>query len=179
QDGAGPRVPAVVDAGALSLLPDRCLPSVVLTPHAGELATLLSARGEDVEREEVEAEPLRWACRAHDLTGATVLLKGAATVVVGPDGVWSQADGSAWLATAGAGDVLTGLLGALLAAYGGRVVQEPGLAAELAAAAATVHGWAGDRANSGGPVAALDVAEALPGVIANLLAEGDARPRRG
>ncbi|QDW62630.1 bifunctional ADP-dependent NAD(P)H-hydrate dehydratase/NAD(P)H-hydrate epimerase [Oerskovia sp. KBS0722] len=179
EDVTGPRVPAVVDAGALSLLPDRCPPSVVLTPHAGELATLLSARGEDVEREEVEAEPLRWARRAHDLTGATVLLKGAATVVVGPDGAWSQADGPSWLATAGAGDVLTGLLGALLAAYGERVVQEPWLAAELAAAAATVHGWAGARANPGGPVAALDVAEALPGVVANLLREGDGRTRRG
>ncbi|MFF3065167.1 NAD(P)H-hydrate epimerase [Oerskovia sp. NPDC057915] len=179
EDVTGPRIPAVVDAGALSLLPDRCPPSVVLTPHAGELATLLRARGEDVDREGVEAEPSRWARRAHDLTGATVLLKGAATVVVGPAGAWSQADGPAWLATAGAGDVLTGLLGALLAAYGERVVQEPGLAAELAAAAATVHGWAGDRANPGGPVAALDVAEALPGVIATLLAEGDAPARRG
>lgn len=179
EDVTGPRVPAVVDAGALSLLPDRCPPSVVLTPHAGELATLLRGRGEDVDRQGIEAEPLRWARRAHDLTGATVLLKGAATVVVGPDGAWSQADGPAWLATAGAGDVLTGLLGALLAAYGERVVQEPGLAAALAAAAATVHGWAGDRANPGGPVAALDVAGALPGVVANLLAEGDGPSRRG
>jgi len=169
QDVAGPRVPAVVDAGALSLLPDRCPPSVVLTPHAGELATLLRARGEDVDRDQVEAEPWRWARRAHDLTGATVLLKGAATVVVGPAGAWSQADGPAWLATAGSGDVLAGLLGALLAAYGDRVVQEPGLAARLAATAAAVHGWAGGRANAGGPVAALDVAEALPGTVADLL----------
>ncbi|MBD7999803.1 bifunctional ADP-dependent NAD(P)H-hydrate dehydratase/NAD(P)H-hydrate epimerase [Oerskovia gallyi] len=172
EDVAGPRVPAAVDAGALSLLPDRCPASVVLTPHAGELAALLRARGEDVDRAGVEAEPVRWARRAHDLTGATVLLKGAATVVVGPAGAWSQADGPAWLATAGAGDVLTGLLGALLAAYSERVVQEPGLAAELAAAAATVHGWAGARANPGGPVAALDVAEALPGVVAELLRRG-------
>ncbi|MBE7699390.1 bifunctional ADP-dependent (S)-NAD(P)H-hydrate dehydratase/NAD(P)H-hydrate epimerase [Oerskovia sp. Sa1BUA8] len=178
---AGRGVPAVVDAGALSLLPDRCPPWVVLTPHAGELATLLGARGEDVDRAAVEAEPLRWARRAHELTGATVLLKGSATVIVGPDGAWSQADGPAWLATAGAGDVLTGLLGALLAAYGDRVVQEPGLAAEVAAAAATVHGLAGARANPGGPVAALDVAGALPGVVAELLrgrvAHGDGPAR--
>ncbi|MDQ8040995.1 NAD(P)H-hydrate epimerase [Cellulosimicrobium sp. XJ-DQ-B-000] len=169
--GATPeRVPAVVDAGALSLLPERCPPSVVLTPHAGELATLLRARGDDVARTDVEAEPLRWARRAHDATGATVLLKGSATVVVGPEGAWSQADAPAWLATAGAGDVLAGILGTLLAAHAERVVREPGLAARLAAAAAVVHGLAAERANPGGPVAALDVADAVPGVVAELLA---------
>lgn len=169
--GATPeRVPAVVDAGALSLLPERCPPSVVLTPHAGELATLLRARGDDVARTDVEAEPLRWARRAHEATGATVLLKGSATVVVGPEGAWSQADAPAWLATAGAGDVLAGILGTLLAAHAERVVREPGLAARLAAAAAVVHGLAAERANPGGPVAALDVADAVPGVVAELLA---------
>lgn len=178
EDVTGPRVPAVVDAGALSLLPEHCPPSVVLTPHAGELAGLLRARGDEVDREDVEARPLRWARRAHDLTGATVLLKGSTTVVVGPEVTWSQADGPAWLATAGSGDVLTGLLGALLAAHGERVVREPGAAAELAAAAAVVHGLAGTRANPGGPVAALDVAEALPGVVAALLHEGDGTRRR-
>ncbi|MGA4777372.1 bifunctional ADP-dependent NAD(P)H-hydrate dehydratase/NAD(P)H-hydrate epimerase [Cellulosimicrobium sp. AB352] len=169
-DATPQRVPAVVDAGALSLLPDRCPPSVVLTPHAGELATLLRARGDDVTRPDVEAEPLRWARRAHEATGATVLLKGSATVVVGPEGAWSQADAPAWLATAGAGDVLAGILGTLLAAHAERVVREPGLAAQLAAAAAVVHGLAAERANPGGPVAALDVADAVPGVVAELLA---------
>ncbi|MFE6237004.1 bifunctional ADP-dependent NAD(P)H-hydrate dehydratase/NAD(P)H-hydrate epimerase [Cellulosimicrobium sp. NPDC057862] len=169
-DVAGERVPVVVDAGALSLLPDRCPPSVVLTPHAGELATLLRSRGDDVTRADVEAEPLRWARRAHEATGATVLLKGSATVVVGPEGAWSQADAPAWLATAGAGDVLAGILGAVLAAHAARVVREPGLAAELAAAAAVVHGLAAERANPGGPVAALDVADAIPAVVAELLA---------
>ncbi|MHA7132220.1 bifunctional ADP-dependent NAD(P)H-hydrate dehydratase/NAD(P)H-hydrate epimerase [Oerskovia turbata] len=187
EGGAGRRVPAVVDAGALSLLLDRCPPSVVLTPHAGELATLLSTRGEDVDRAEVEAEPLRWATVAHELTGATVLLKGSTTVIVGPEGAWSQADGPAWLATAGSGDVLTGILGALLAAHSERVMREPGLAARLAAMAVTVHGVAGRRANPGGPVAALDVADALPAALAELLrgtgaatpAEGDDGARRG
>ncbi len=171
-DVVGQRVPAVVDAGALSLLPDRCPPSVVLTPHAGELATLLRSRGDEVSRADVEAEPLRWARRAHEATGATVLLKGSATVVVGPRGAWSQADAPAWLATAGAGDVLAGVLGTVLAAHADRVVAEPGLAAELAAVAAVVHGLAAERANPGGPVAALDVADAVPAVVAELLAAG-------
>ncbi|WP_448061933.1 bifunctional ADP-dependent NAD(P)H-hydrate dehydratase/NAD(P)H-hydrate epimerase [Cellulomonas hominis] len=163
-------LPAVVDAGALSLLPRRLAPWVVLTPHAGELAALLSGRGEDVDRGQVGQEPLRWARRAHELTGATVLLKGATTVVVGAGGaVYAQSDGPAWLATAGAGDVLAGLLGALLAGRAEDVGADPSLVAALAAAAALVHGRAAHRANPGGPVGALDVADALAGTIAELL----------
>ncbi|MFC8734379.1 NAD(P)H-hydrate epimerase [Luteimicrobium sp. NPDC057192] len=164
------RVPVVVDAGALSLLPARVPPTVVLTPHAGELATLLRSRGQDVDRAAVEAAPLEHARLAHELTGATVLLKGAVTVVVGAGGAeYAQADGPAWLATAGAGDVLTGLLGVLLAGRSADVLRDPSLAATLAAGAAAVHGQAAHAANPGGPVGALAVADALPGVVADLL----------
>ncbi len=163
-------VPAVVDAGGLGLLGPTSPAWFVLTPHAGELATLLRARGEDVDRPAVEAEPLRWARRAHETTGATVLLKGAVTVVVGSGTAYAQADGPPWLATAGAGDVLAGVLGAMLAARSAETVERPALAAEVAAAAALVHGLAGERASRGGPVTALDVAEAVPAVVAELLA---------
>lgn len=163
--------PVVVDAGALALLPARLAPWVVLTPHAGELAQLLARCGAQVERSAIEAAPLRWARRAQELTGATVLLKGATTVVVGAAGaVYTQADGPAWLATAGAGDVLTGLLGALLAGRAADVVEDPSLAAALAAAAALVHGRAAHRAEPGGPVCALAVADALPPTIGAILA---------
>jgi hydroxyethylthiazole kinase-like uncharacterized protein yjeF len=165
--------PAVVDAGALDLLPERVGPTVVLTPHAGELARLLTARGTAVDREAVEAEPWRHARLGHELTGATVLLKGATTVVVGAeDAVYSQADAPAWLATAGAGDVLAGLLGALLTGRADDVREDPTLTAALAAAAALVHGRAAARANPGGPVSALAVARAIPGTVAALLAGG-------
>lgn len=167
--------PAVVDAGALALLPPHVGPHVVLTPHAGELARLLAERGgrdDRVAREAVEAEPLRWARRAHELTGATVLLKGAVTIVVGPgEAVYAQADAPPWLATAGAGDVLAGLLGALLAGRDDDVHDDPTLAAALAAAAALVHGRAAEHANPGGPIAARAVAQALPATVAALLAE--------
>jgi len=162
--------PAVVDAGALDLLPGRVPPHVVLTPHAGELAALLEARGEHAGRDDVEAAPLAHARRAHDLTGATVLLKGGTTVVVGPRGAtYAQADGPAWLATAGAGDVLGGVLGALLAGRAAAAVADPTLPAALAAAAALVHGRAAHDANPGGPVSASAVADALPAVVAGLL----------
>jgi hydroxyethylthiazole kinase-like uncharacterized protein yjeF len=165
-----PPIPAVVDAGALPLVTDTLPAWVVLTPHAGELARLLQARGEKVDRIAVEDEPLRWARRAQELTGATVLLKGAMTLVVGPGGAtFSQADAPAWLATAGAGDVLAGLLGAMLAAHSAAVVSDPALAAQVAAGAALVHGYAAGRASQGGPLAALDVANAIPATLAALL----------
>lgn len=170
-------VPAVVDAGALAAVPGagRLPDHVVLTPHAGELARLLDALGTPVERRDVEAEPLRWARAAHDATGATVLLKGPITVVVGAGGVLSQADAPAWLATAGAGDVLAGVLGAVLAGRHDDLLAGRVDAASLAATAALVHGRAAHAACPGGPVTATGVTVAVPGVVAGLLAEAEER----
>ncbi|MCV2395521.1 bifunctional ADP-dependent NAD(P)H-hydrate dehydratase/NAD(P)H-hydrate epimerase [Actinotalea sp. M2MS4P-6] len=167
RDGA----PVVVDAGALDLLPERA-ESAVLTPHAGELAALLRGRGADVAREDVEAEPLRWAREAHARTGSTVLLKGAVTLVVAAEAVYAQGDATPWLATAGAGDVLAGLLGALLATLAAQAPGESLLPDELARAAAmaaSVHGRAAVAASGGGPVTASRVASAVPAVLAGLL----------
>ncbi len=179
--------PVLVDAGGLDLLDAAVLEKrsdavTLLTPHAGECARLLTRLGGvpestnrsisgqgEVTREQVEARPLQHARALADITGATVLLKGATTLVVppGPDAVvWSQCDAPSWLATAGAGDVLAGLLGTLLAA---------GLRADLAGAlGALVHGVAADRANPGGPVRALAVAHGIPAAVAHLL--GRTRP---
>jgi hydroxyethylthiazole kinase-like uncharacterized protein yjeF len=165
--------PCVVDAGALATfaatVADGPLADaadrVLLTPHAGELARLLGALpgGSEPRREDVEAAPYAHAARAAARTGATVLLKGATTLVVRPDGrTRSQADGPPWLATAGAGDVLAGIAGALLA--GGLDAWDAG------AVAALVHGRAAARASGGGPIAAADVAVALPATVAELLA---------
>lgn len=158
-------LPCVVDAGGLDLLPPRCEVPTLITPHAGELARLLQARGDDVQRADVEAAPLRHARQAAALTGATVLLKGALTLVVGADGpVRSQADGPHWLATAGSGDVLAGIAGALLAAG-----LSPLDAGTLAVA---VHGAAGHLASRGGPLSASSVLDAVPDAVARLLRHG-------
>ena len=162
-------LPVVLDAGALGLLRGPVGPLAVLTPHAGELATFLAAGGLDVDRAGVEAEPLRWARVAQAATGATVLLKGATTLVVGPEGAFAQDDAPPWLATAGAGDVLAGVLGALLAGHADELRDEPSLVPRLAALAAAVHGRAAHAANPGGPVTASAVASALPAVVADLL----------
>ncbi|PRY15846.1 NAD(P)H-hydrate epimerase [Kineococcus rhizosphaerae] len=148
--------PAVVDAGALHDLPDGLGPHHVLTPHAGELARLLG-----VERSAVEADPLTFARRAHAETGATVLLKGSVTTIVG-DRVLTAASATDWLSTAGAGDVLAGVLGAALA---GRPHDDP---AVVAADAAVLHGRAAALASAGGPLAALDVADAVPAALTSL-----------
>lgn len=154
--------PCVVDAGALELLPAGDAP-LLLTPHAGELARLLSRhQGATVERAEIEARPLHHARAAAEATGATVLLKGATAVVAAPDGrVRTVADGPDWLATAGSGDVLAGIAGALLA--GG---LEP---LDAATAAVLAHAEAGRRASGGGPVSAESVLRAVPAAVAGLL----------
>ncbi|TPG19020.1 bifunctional ADP-dependent NAD(P)H-hydrate dehydratase/NAD(P)H-hydrate epimerase [Pedococcus bigeumensis] len=159
-------LPVLVDAGGLDLVAGRRAGPTLLTPHAGELARLLT-RLEDAEttRPEVAADPLGHARRAADLTGATILLKGATTLVVPPTSaglaVRSQNDAPPWLATAGAGDVLAGVCGALLAA---------GLSPlDAGSLGALVHGVAADRANPGGPVRALAVAHGIPETVAHLL----------
>lgn len=170
--------PCVVDAGGLDLVSAPLTAPTLLTPHAGELARLLSrldpAAGGTVERFTVEAAPLRHARRLADLTGATVLLKGYTTLVVPPSSaglpVRSQSDAPAWLATAGAGDVLAGLAGTLLAA---------GLSPlDTGSVAALVHGLSASAANPGGPIRALDVAHGIPGVVAQLLRRAGSRKER-
>ncbi len=130
---------------------------LVLTPHAGELARLL-----DVPRDEVEADPLASVRRAARETTATVLLKGRRTLVATPEGAARvNLTGTPWLATAGTGDVLAGLIGALLAA---------GLTPyDAASVGAWLHGAAATRASGGGPIVASGVAAALPATIRDVL----------
>lgn len=172
-------LPAVVDAGALTHVPERVGPHVILTPHAGELRQLLSTRGIDAERSEIEAQPARFALRAAELIGATVLLKGFTTVVAAPSGaLFVQADATPWLATAGSGDTLSGIVGALVAtlAEDDGAAARAGVAPEdlwaaIAAAGALIHGRAGRRAAVRGPVVVSHLPQDIGGVIADLLEE--------
>jgi hydroxyethylthiazole kinase-like uncharacterized protein yjeF len=151
-------VPLVVDADALTAYADlRPGVPTLLTPHAGELARLLA-----VERVEVEGRRLHHATRAARELDAVVLLKGSTTVVADPSGqVWVSGAGTAALATAGTGDVLAGLAGALLAA---------GLPPfDAGAAAAYVHGVAARTATvNGATLSASRLVDALPGAFAEI-----------
>jgi ADP-dependent NAD(P)H-hydrate dehydratase / NAD(P)H-hydrate epimerase len=159
-------LPVLIDADALTLLArhrellPRPAPTLI-TPHAGELGRLLGADPADIE-----ARRLEHARRAADQLGVCVLLKGSTTVIAPPDGhdpVLVNTTGTPWLATAGTGDVLAGLAGALLA----QGLRPP----QAAIAAAYLHGLAArlaargpdtERAEREAPVGASDVARALP-----------------
>jgi hydroxyethylthiazole kinase-like uncharacterized protein yjeF len=143
--GAGRRV--VVDADALTVCagaPGRLRGATVLTPHAAEFARVFGPPGTD---------RLAAAREAAALTGAVVLLKGADTIIAAPDGRAAINDSAPpWLATAGAGDTLAGLIAALLAQG-----MDPWHAA---CAAAWLHGRA--AVHAGPHLIAEDLAPALP-----------------
>ncbi|MFI1013648.1 NAD(P)H-hydrate dehydratase [Streptomyces sp. NPDC020965] len=149
-------VPVLVDADGLRpLTPDavrgRRAPTL-LTPHAGEAAALLG-----VARDEVESARLASVRELAMRYGATALLKGSTTLVAAPDAnvpVRVNPMGTPWLATAGSGDVLSGLAGSLLAA--GLEARDAG------SVAAYLHGLAARHAAvEGTPITSYEVAEAL------------------
>ncbi|WP_298743208.1 ADP/ATP-dependent (S)-NAD(P)H-hydrate dehydratase [uncultured Microbacterium sp.] len=153
-------VPVVVDAGALDLAIAATAP-LVLTPHDREHAALRTQIGlADIPDRRAAARDTA----AH--LDAVVLLKGATTIITAPDGAQrTVTTGVPWLSTAGTGDVLAGILGTLLA--GG---DDP---FACAASAAWVHGRAGaaaSAAHAGGPLVAVEVAEAVASVIGGVLA---------
>ena len=150
-------VPVVVDADALRHV-DGPVPGCVLTPHAGELAAMLG-----IEREEVEAAPLEHARAAGDRAStAWSCSRAHHTLVAGPDGrVRVTTTGVPWLATAGAGDVLAGLVGALLAAG-----LEP---YDAASVGSWLHGAAATQAAAGGPLTASRVAVQIPRLVRDVL----------
>jgi NAD(P)H-hydrate repair Nnr-like enzyme with NAD(P)H-hydrate dehydratase domain len=171
-------MPIAIDAGALDLLPEATGP-VVITPHYRELAGVLASRADDdsdaVTADDIAADPGGWAARASGILGVTVLLKGHTTYVASPEGArLAVTTGPAWLATAGSGDVLGGVLGALLATHAGELAGgDASVLPSLAATAAYLHGRAGERASYGGPIAALDIAEALPQIVREALKRQD------
>jgi ADP-dependent NAD(P)H-hydrate dehydratase / NAD(P)H-hydrate epimerase len=163
-------LPVLVDADGLTVLSahrgllSRSAPTL-LTPHAGELARLLGA-----DRADIESRRLRYATQAAAELGCAVLLKGSTTVIASPAGghpVMVNPTGTSWLATAGSGDVLSGLAGALLAQG-----LDP---LRAAAAAAYLHGIAARLAAEGAPIGASDVIAALPAAIRTVAGARDGR----
>ncbi len=161
-DSLADGVPVVVDADGLAHVGGPLGVPALLTPHAGELARMLG-----VERGAVEAGQLHFARLAARRYDAVVLLKGRHTLVAAPSGeVRVNTVGTSWLATAGAGDVLAGLCGSLLAA---------GLSPlDAGSVGAWLHGAAAVAAGQDGPLTAPAVAAALPGVCRSLPTLGSA-----
>lgn len=181
--------PVVVDAGALDLVASRPAAPVVITPHLGEFRELWRLSGLGSEAAE-RLEPSTAAATLARELDVTVLLKGSRTVIASPaGGTLVTGPATPWLATAGTGDVLAGVLGALVATHAREVRKDTGLITELSATAALLHDAAARIAScdedptvaaptadpqcrstghriAGHPITALDVAEALPQAFA-------------
>lgn len=156
--------PKIIDAGALELCDFATLEGIaILTPHAGEAAALISSLDSPIDRAAVEADPEVVARALAMLTGQTVCLKGNITVIANPAfETVLVGPNPADLATAGTGDVLAGIMGALLAANFDDF--DP---LDIAQTAVLIHAEAARRLARTGPIAALDLAEEVRHVVAD------------
>ncbi|WP_430592633.1 NAD(P)H-hydrate dehydratase [Humidisolicoccus flavus] len=151
----------VLDASGVSLIPHASRPErCVLTPHAGELASLLG-----VTRDAVEAAPQEHGRRAAERFGAVVVAKGARTFVCSPSRVTAIDLGSPWLAAAGSGDVLAGIIGALFAAGAADGRSAPDDLHDRAVAGVALHGLTARHLSKHAPFGAGELAESLPSVL--------------
>lgn len=161
---------SVADAGALGIIDFASLSGrAILTPHAGELERLLTRLSSPLSVADIAADPAGAALAAAKLTGHIVLLKGSVSQIASPTGeVRGIGPNSAALATAGTGDVLAGLLGALLAANAPALAEGTADLLDIAELAVIIHSRAAQEAHKRGPVAALDVAEGIRSVMGEL-----------
>jgi hydroxyethylthiazole kinase-like uncharacterized protein yjeF len=161
-------VPTVLDAGALHLAGSLEQPTVI-TPHSGELSKLLTSRGVSVSVEAIEGDPKKWVQEAADTLGVTVVLKGATTYVANDSVLIQLPSATPWLATAGTGDVLAGIIGALVATNTVEILNDYNHLAAVAATGAFIHARAAEAASNGGPINAEAVIGAIPRVISQLI----------
>jgi NAD(P)H-hydrate epimerase len=166
-------VPVVVDADGLNALGGECgalkeaEAAMVITPHPGEAARLLG-----VQTKEIQADRIGSAEKLAEMTGAVVVLKGVCSIIAAPESeesgraVYFNTTGNAGLASAGTGDVLAGMIGALLA--GGHS------ALDSAVSAVYLHGLAADmikeRVGIGGMIA-MDLVDELPAALNTFLSD--------
>jgi NAD(P)H-hydrate repair Nnr-like enzyme with NAD(P)H-hydrate dehydratase domain len=161
-------VPTVLDAGALHLA-GSLEQATLITPHSGELSKLLTARGVSVSVEAIEGNPKKWVQEAANTLGVTVLLKGATTYVANDSVLIELPIATPWLATAGTGDVLAGIIGSLVATNTVEILNDYNHLAYVAATGALIHARAAEVASHGGPINAEAVVVAIPTVISQLL----------
>lgn len=161
-------VPTILDGGAL-YLSGKLIQPTVITPHAGELSKLLLTRGIKADSELIEGDPKKWAHRAANEFKVTVLLKGSKTVIAQGDDLIELPTSTPWLATAGTGDVLAGILGSLVATNYIEILNDEKHLADLAASAAFIHNSAALLASRGSPITASNIIECIPEAIGKIL----------
>lgn len=156
-------LPVILDAGAM-LFARKVRKYQLLTPHAGELSKLFAAWGRNVSSDEIEARPAEFVQLAAEMINSDILLKGNTTYIAS---YWQKeiltiSDLPTQLATAGSGDVLAGIIGALIVQHPPQNETE---FVEITALAVVLHAAAA-RSRTSGPIAALDIAQNLPETIA-------------
>jgi NAD(P)H-hydrate repair Nnr-like enzyme with NAD(P)H-hydrate dehydratase domain len=161
-------VPTILDAGALHLAGKFDQPTLI-TPHAGELARLLTQRGVTVTSEAIEGNPKKWAAIASEKLNVVVLLKGSHTVVADGGSIIELPISTPWLATAGTGDVLAGIVGALVATNYIEILNDGKRLSEVAASAAYIHNSAALLASRDAPTSASRVVEMIPEAIRKIM----------
>ena len=166
-------VPTILDAGALHLAGSLEQPTLI-TPHVGELSKLLEARGLIASAELIESNPHEWAQKASELLAVTVLLKGSKTFIAQDSYVIELPVATPWLATAGSGDVLAGIIGALVATNYIEILNDVTRLADVAATGAFIHNRAALIASGGAsgkaPLSASMIISAIPEAIGKILA---------
>ena len=161
-------VPTVLDAGALDWAGKLSQPTLI-TPHVGELAKLLMKRGIKVSSEAVEADPKKWAVFAAKELEVTVLLKGSITYVANNEMLIELPKATPWLATAGSGDVLAGIIGALVATNYIEILNDQNNLARVAATGAFIHNTAALLASKDSPISATSIIEFIPEAIRKII----------
>lgn len=161
-------VPTVLDAGALNWAGKLSQPTLI-TPHAGELSRLLTKRGVAVSSEAIEADPKKWSMVAAEKLSATVLLKGSNTYIAQKDFLIELPKATPWLATAGSGDVLAGIIGALLATNYIEILNDENNLARVAATGALIHNNSALLASMGSPISATSIIDFIPEAIRKIL----------
>jgi NAD(P)H-hydrate repair Nnr-like enzyme with NAD(P)H-hydrate dehydratase domain len=122
-----------------------------------------------VSAESIEADPAQWAQKSAKLLNVTVLLKGSRTVLAQSDRIITLPKASPFLATAGSGDVLAGIIGALVATNYIEILNSTERLAEIAAAGALIHNQAALLASQGAPISASMIIDQIPNVLRKLL----------
>ncbi len=143
------------DLAWLTKIPERIRNTWIFTPHPGEMARLIKGNSQAVDNNRIQV-----ASSASQKLGISIVLKGVPTIIAGRDGLYINTTGNSSMGTAGMGDVLTGIIAALLC---------QGMDAFLAAAVGVyIHGEAGDYLNSkmGRGLIASDVLAILPTIFA-------------
>ena len=161
-------VPTVLDAGALGLAGKLSQPTLI-TPHAGELSRILKRLGTNVSADEISDYPIEWASEVANQLDVTVLLKGSKSVVVNNEIQIQLPAATQWLATAGSGDVLGGIIGAIAASNEIEILNSDSRFAEIAASASFIHDQSARLASKCGPISASSIITRIPEAVRKIL----------